>query len=88
MEVCKISETDLEDAKECQLEIIDGYHRYGALNIIRYSPQQLLTRDIGIDWRNMAAMYPSWITLDRCVLDAFLFMFSPKVHKIYSFYFL
>jgi hypothetical protein len=71
MEVCKVTEHDLEEAKGCQLEIIDGYHRYGALMIIRHNPQLLLKRDIGIDWRQMAAIYPTWITVDRCVIVAF-----------------
>ena len=65
--LCKVTLEDLEEAKECKLEIIDGYHRYGALMIIRHNPQHLLTRDIGIDWAQMAAMYPSWIRMDRCV---------------------
>lgn len=65
MEVCKVSEKDLEEARECRLEIIDGYHRYGALMIIRHNPERLLTKDIGIDWKQMAERYPTWITMDR-----------------------
>jgi hypothetical protein len=70
MEVCKVTLQDLEEAKGCQLEIIDGYHRYGALMIIRHNPQLLLKRDIGIDWKQLSKLYPSWISVDRSVVEA------------------
>jgi hypothetical protein len=73
-----VTEKDLEEAMECQLEIIDGYHRFGALMIIRNNPQLLLSRDIGIDWHQMAKLYPTWITIDRFVSRAPTLLFPPK----------
>ena len=67
MELCKVTKQDLEEAMGCKFEIIDGYHRYGALKLIRCNPERLLTRDIGIDWHQMAEMYPTWIKIDRYV---------------------
>lgn len=65
MELCKVTVQDLEESKKCQVEIIDGYHRYGALMLIRQSPERLLSKEIAINWKEMAAIYPSWITMDR-----------------------
>lgn len=67
MELCKVTEEDLMAAKDCQLLIIDGYHRYGSLTMIRDDPKRMLEKDIGIDWQHMAAKYPTWIKIDRWV---------------------
>ena len=48
-----------------KVEIIDGYHRYGAVQIIKNNPHALLVPELDIDWAAMADIYPTWIKIDR-----------------------
>jgi hypothetical protein len=55
----------IEDLRNLVVELIDGYHRFGALQLLRDHPELLLNPDLNIDWKLLAGLYPSWIKLDR-----------------------
>lgn len=50
------------------VEIVDGYHRYGALMLLLNSPYELVERNMDVDWEAVALRYPDWVKLDRYFL--------------------
>lgn len=65
------SEEAIEDLRFLVVELIDGYHRYGALVLLRDQPHLLLNPDLHIDWKLLAGLYPSWIKLDRYAIGCY-----------------
>ena len=59
---------EVQDIKLLIVDIIDGYHRFGALMLIRKNPALLLNADLQIDWEILAVRYPTWIKIDRFVI--------------------
>ena len=45
------SEEAIEDLRFLVVELIDGYHRYGALVLLRDQPHLPLNPDLHIDWK-------------------------------------
>ena len=60
-----ITVEDFESFYATKVEIVDGYHRYGAIVIFQNNPRALLAPELDIDWEAMALLYPNWIKVDR-----------------------
>ena len=60
-----VSETDFVAFYESFVFILDGYHRFGAVNLFLTNPRALLAPELDIDWESMALLYPDWSKLDR-----------------------
>ena len=65
MELVGTNVDEISDLKALVLDIIDGYHRYGALILLRTNPAALLASDLLLDWDLLVVRYPSWIKMDR-----------------------
>lgn len=48
-----------------RVEIIDGYHRFGALMMLINNPYELVEKSMDVDWAAAALRYPEWVKLDR-----------------------
>ena len=44
-----------------QVDLVDGYHRTGAIDILKNRPHLLLNPDLEIDWEIIESMYPKWV---------------------------
>ena len=60
-----VTENDFVAFYESFVFILDGYHRFGAVNLFLTNPRALLAPELDIDWESMALLYPDWIKLDR-----------------------
>jgi hypothetical protein len=45
-----VTAEDFNDFFSTKVELIDGYHRYGAVQIIKNNPHALLVPGLDIDW--------------------------------------
>lgn len=58
---------EVAQAHSLTVEILDGYHRYGALMVLLNSPNDLLASHLQIDWESVARRFPDWVKIDRSV---------------------
>ena len=61
-----ITDEDVQ-ALHTHLELmkIDGFHRQGAVQLLKNSPMELVTSNTPVDWEYAAQRHPEWITLDK-----------------------
>ena len=60
-----VEEEIFEAFFKIKVEIVDGYHRIGTVEIILRNPRALLHPELNIDWPALSQVYPSWIKVDR-----------------------
>jgi hypothetical protein len=53
------------DLANLQVEIVDGYHRFGALMLLSNNPYELVERKMDVDWAAVSLRYPDWAKADR-----------------------
>ena len=69
MAICKVTLEEIDEMRQnCKVEIVDGYHRYCALKLLRECPAKVLRNDVSIDWKELSALYPEWIQMDRSII--------------------
>jgi hypothetical protein len=80
-----VTNEDVEALHEnLTLEIMDGYHREGAISLLRDGPEQLANSNIDVDWASAAFRYPDWIKVDRyCGISLILTVLKKGITKIF-----
>lgn len=58
-------EDKMNELSLLRVEIIDGYHRFGALMMLINNPYELVEKSMDVDWAAAALRYPEWVKLDR-----------------------